>query len=630
MTSIETCPGVVYQAPGGDGIGRLITDGAAAADLQAGLRLARADAALSGVLVVIGRADPQAESATPEFQAVCSDLAALPCTTVATIAGPAVGKDLELALACDYRVAADDANVVIGLPEVSMGLIPSGGGTQRLPRLIGLRRALDLILRGRRLKADQARVVGVLDAVVLSGTLDETALAWVRKPKRTHLLPGRMSPVGLAERTPIGRRIIFGSARRALPDHYPAMRRALEAIELGYSRGLEAGLAEESRAVRELASSASTRNLTWLSLAAQEQRARFPSDRAMRIAVIGRSAMGAALNELVGDRQVAPANAELIVVAVRDDLEHQRAAVREVEALVRPDATIAVHTSSIPLSEIASAASRPERIVGMRFIAPVHRTRLLEVVQHERAAESAVAVAAGLGTMLDKTVIVVSDGPGFFTTRVLGLMLNEAALLVDEGARVDSVDRAMRQFGFAVGPLRLLDEVGLEVIQRIAEPLEKAFGDCMPRPRVTAELVAAGCVGRTSHAGFYLWHDTSRLDRLLRRPRRLPNPAVYRRAQPVEIDQATIQNRLALPFVNECIRCLEDGVLRSPADGDLGAILGIGFPPFLGGPFHYADSLGLDVLIDKLNVLAEQHGTRFRPTELLLERARDGRPFFED
>jgi 3-hydroxyacyl-CoA dehydrogenase/enoyl-CoA hydratase/3-hydroxybutyryl-CoA epimerase len=629
MTSIETSPGVVYQPPGGDGIGRLITDRASDADLHAALRSARADAALHGVLVVIGRADPQAESATAEFQAVCSDLAALPCTTVAIISGSAVGKNLELAVACDYRVAADDANVVVGLPEVSLGLIPSGGGTQRLPRLIGLTRALDLILRGRRLKADQARGVGLLDAVVPSDTLDETALSWVRKPKRTWIAPGRGGLLGLAEQTAIGRRLIFGRARRALPDHYPAMRRALDAIELGYSRGLEAGLAAETEAVRELASTQSTRNLTWLSLAEQRQRVRFRADRVVRTAVIGRSAMGAAINDLVGDRQVAPANAELIVVAVRDDLEHQRAAVREVEALVRPDAAISVHTSSIPLSEIASAASRPERIVGTRFIAPVRRTRLLELVQPERAAESAVAVAAQLGSVLDKTLIVVSDGPGFFTSRVLGLMLNEAALLVDEGARVDGVDRAMREFGFAVGPLRLLDEVGLEVIQRIAEPLEKAFGDRMPRPRVIAELAASGCVGRTSRAGFYLWLGTSPLDRVRRRPRRVENPVVHRVRPPAGMDRATIQDRLALLFVNECIRCLEDGVLRSPADGDLGAVLGIGFPPFLGGPFHYVDSLGLHALIDKLSGLAEQHGTRFIPADLLLERAREGRTFFE-
>ena len=380
----------------------------------------------------------------------------------------------------ELRVAADDANVVVGLPEVSMGLIPSGGGTQRFPRLIGPTRALDLILRGRRLTPDQARRVGLLEAVVPSCNLDEIAVSWARKPKRARPSPRRMGLIGLAEQTAIGRRVIFDRARRALPDHYPAMRRALDAIELGYSRGLEAGLAAETRAVRELTATHSTRSLTWLSVAEQHQRVRFRANGVVRTAVIGRSAIGAAINEVLLKHRVQPADADLIVVAVADDVEHQRAAVREIESLVRPDATIAVHTSSTPLKEMALAASRPERIVGTRFIAPVQQTRLLEVVQHERVAESALAVAAGLGTLLDKTVIVVADRPGFFISRVLGLMLNEAALMVDEGARVADIDRAMRQFGFAVGPLRLLDEVGLEVIQRIAEPLEKAFGERMP------------------------------------------------------------------------------------------------------------------------------------------------------
>lgn len=610
-----------------DDVGRLIVAGASDADLATTLR---ASAAAPGLLVVIDAPDWCTSAASQDFQAVCNQLASFACTTVATIRGPALGKYLELALACDYRVAADDANVLVGLPEVSMGLIPSGGGTQRLSRLIGLTRALDLILRGHRLKADQARGVGLLDAVVPTGTLDETALSWARKPKRTRTGPGRGGLIGLAEQTAIGRRLIFGRARRALPDHYPAMRRALEAIELGYSRGLEAGLAAETRVGRELAATQSTRNLKWLSMAGQQQRARFAASSQVQLAVVGESAMGTAIHGLLRGNQVALADADLVVVAARDDLEHQRAAVREVETSVRPEAVIAVHTSALPVKDISYGADHPERIVGTRFIAPVQRTRLLEVVQPERAAESAGAVAAGLGAMLDKTVIVVSDGPGFFTSRVLGLMLNEAALLIDEGAHVESVDRVMTRFGFPIGPLRLLDQIGLEVIQRIAEPLEKTFGERMPRPRVIAKLVAAGCVGRASGAGFYVWRGTSPLDRVWRRPRRVANPAVHPVRPPAGMDQAAIQDRLALLFVNECIRCLEDGVLRSPSDGDLGAVLGIGFPPFLGGPFHYADSLGLHVLIDKLSDLAEQHGTRFVPADLLLERAHEGRMFFED
>jgi 3-hydroxyacyl-CoA dehydrogenase / enoyl-CoA hydratase / 3-hydroxybutyryl-CoA epimerase len=208
-------------------------------------------------------------------------------------------------------------------------------------------------------------------------------------------------------------------------------------------------------------------------------------------------------------------------------------------------------------------------------------------------------------------------------------MLNEAALLVDEGAPVEGVDRAMLRFGFAAGPLRLLDEVGLDVALRLADALalDQTFGDRVRRSRVIADLVAAGCTGRSSGVGFYRWRGNSPLGRLLRRPRRVPNPSAHRGKRPGEIDDATVQTRLALLFVNECIRCLEDGVLRSSTDGDVGAVLGVGFPPFLGGPFHYADSLGLQVLVDTLRVLADRHGSRFVPADLLLRHVREAATF---
>ena len=257
---------------------------------------------------------------------------------------------------------------------------------------------------------------------------------------------------GLAERTGIGRRVIVDRARRAIPRQYPAPLKALQAIEIGYERGIPAGLAAERKAVGELATSQTTRNLTWLSIAGQQQLARFQVDGVARPAVVGGSAMGAGISELLRGSQDALADADLVIVAARDDLEHQRAAVRDVEASVRPQAVIAVHTSALPIKEIAFSASHPERIVGARFIAPVQRTRLLEIVQHERASESAVAMGARLGTIFDKTVIVVGDGPGFFISRVLGLMLNEAVLLAEEGVHVEAVDCAMTRFGFAAVP----------------------------------------------------------------------------------------------------------------------------------------------------------------------------------
>jgi 3-hydroxyacyl-CoA dehydrogenase/enoyl-CoA hydratase/3-hydroxybutyryl-CoA epimerase len=252
-------------------------------------------------------------------------------------------------------------------------------------------------------------------------------------------------------------------------------------------------------------------------------------------------------------------------------------------------------------------------------------------------ADWAVEAAVKAGTQMGKTVIVVGDSPGFYTSRVLGVMMNEAALMLAEGARMDEVDRAMTAFGFPVGPFVLYDEVGLEVAQHAGETVTRAYGDRVPPSRVVPQLVAAGQTGRKAGAGFYLWHGSSPIARPLRgifkRPSRTINPAVYGMSgSPAQrtFGAQEIQDRLALLFVNEAIHCLGEGVLRSPTDGDLGAVLGLGFPPFLGGPFHYADTLGPATLVEKLTMLEQSHGRRYAPAEALVERARQGHTFFEE
>jgi 3-hydroxyacyl-CoA dehydrogenase/enoyl-CoA hydratase/3-hydroxybutyryl-CoA epimerase len=270
----------------------------------------------------------------------------------------------------------------------------------------------------------------------------------------------------------------------------------------------------------------------------------------------------------------------------------------------------------------------------MHFFSPAQRMPLLEVIRPSAAADWAVDGAVALGTKMGKTVIVVGDTPGFYTSRVLGVMMNEAALMLEEGAQIEAVDRAMTTFGFPVGPFVLYDEVGLEVALHAGETVARAFGDRIPRARAVSRLVAAGQTGRKAGAGFYVWPKGSRLPapvrRFIKRPNRVPNAAVYGAVPRQRIDEQVIVDRLALLFVNEAIRCLEEGVLQSPTDGDLGAVLGLGFPPFRGGPYHYADALGLEALAAKLRRLADHHGSRFAPASLLVERAREGRRFFEE
>jgi 3-hydroxyacyl-CoA dehydrogenase/enoyl-CoA hydratase/3-hydroxybutyryl-CoA epimerase len=330
------------------------------------------------------------------------------------------------------------------------------------------------------------------------------------------------------------------------------------------------------------------------------------------------------------------AAADLVIEAVFEKVDIKRAVIRDLEAVLAPDAVIASNTSAIPISELAAEARHPERIVGMHFFSPAERMPLLEVIRPAAAADWAVERAVALGNKMGKTVIVVGDSTGFFTSRVLGVMLAEAAILLGEGARIEDVDRAMTAFGFPVGPFVLYDEVGLEVALHVGETVAETFGGEVPRASVVGQLVAAGQTGRKAGAGFYIWHKPSgKIPKPLRSvviktPSRVPNPAVYGSTPRKSMDELAIQDRLVLLFVNEAIRCLEEGVLTSPTDGDLGAVLGLGFPPFRGGPFHYADSLGLSAMVEKLQTLAATSGNRYAPASLLVERARDGRTFYEE
>jgi 3-hydroxyacyl-CoA dehydrogenase/enoyl-CoA hydratase/3-hydroxybutyryl-CoA epimerase len=625
--------------------------------------------------------------ASRRLQGVFDELAWLPCTTVAAINGAALGGGFELALACDYRVASDERSVVVGNPEVNLGLVPAGGGTQRLPRLVGLQRALDLILSGRRLNARRARRAGLLDEVVHPTALEQAARAWATKPKRPldrklELSLQPASAVELAEQTSPGRQLIYRQARQSVLDrthgHYPAPLRALEAIQVGYEQGMAAGLAAETAAFGELAVTETARNLIWLFMATQHARRR--GAKVGTLGVVGAGFMGAAIAEVaaasgvaVRIKDVSPdavarglasvrrivdasvsrrrldsregraiqgrvsgaadysgfGHTEVVIEAVLEDPDLKRGVIAELEQVIQPDAVIASNTSAIPIGEIARQAKHPERIVGMHFFSPVERMPMLEVVRPRFASDDAVNTAVALGVQMGKTVIVVGDSPGFYTSRVLGAMLNEAALLVTEGARLEDVDRAITAFGFPVGPFVLYDEVGLEVAQHVRVSVAGAVGDRFPQTSLVTDLVAAGARGRKSGRGFYVWPEPSRtlpvVGRFVPKPKKTVNPLVYGSAPRTNLTEREIQDRLVLLFVNQAVHCLDEGVLASPTDGDLGAVLGLGFPPFRGGPFHYADSLGAE-LTTRLSALASRHGARYEPADSLVQNRR----FFEE
>ncbi len=707
MTVVEMASfpaaGARFEAAGAEGIARIVidrpTDAVNAIDpaLLAALLLAveqARDARPRGLVFASGKPDQfvggadlslltswnsaaEISEASRLMHRLVTEIAALPFVTVAAINGSALGGGYELALACDWRIAADAPSVRIGLPEISLGLLPAGGGTQRLPRLVGLPRALDLILGARRLSARRALRAGLVDEVVLPAALERAAHERAMKGRKRALAGGATAALRAATWIAPARAFAFRRARQRIATetrgHYPAPLRAIEAMSVGLSRGMTEGLAYEARSFGELATSTVARNLIALFLLGLKQRrgaaADLPkADAASEIAVVGAGLMGSGIAQsaaiagmsvrlrdvddaavtrglgairtltedagrkgVVDRREARRAIARvtgtsdwsgfgrtgLVVEAVFEDLALKRRVLGEIEAVVRPDAVIASNTSALPIAEIATGARHPERVVGMHFFSPVHRMALVEVVRHASADPTAVARVVAAGQALGKTVIVVRDGPGFYTTRVIGVMLGEAARLLDEGALIEDVDHAMTKFGWPVGPFALLDEVGLAVARHAGETVAAALGtDTEVRRNAVAILNGAGLLGKRGGEGFYRYAGKERT----------PNPRVYEllkvAARPAVAGAETAERLTAL-FVNAAAQCLDERVLRSPAEGDLGAVLGLGFPPFLGGPFRYADSRG-PALRDLLRTLADHHGPRYAPAESLAH----GRRYF--
>jgi 3-hydroxyacyl-CoA dehydrogenase / enoyl-CoA hydratase / 3-hydroxybutyryl-CoA epimerase len=316
-------------------------------------------------------------------------------------------------------------------------------------------------------------------------------------------------------------------------------------------------------------------------------------------------------------------NVDLVIEAVFEDLHVKRTVLREVEAVTPPHAIFASNTSTIPIARIAESSSRPERVLGMHFFSPVHKMPLLEVIVTPHTAREVTATAVAYGKAIGKTVIVVQDAPGFYVNRILSPYLNEAGRLVDGGAAIDAVDRTLLAFGFPVGPLTLLDEVGLDIAGKSGAIFVEAFGDRMAPSSTLRRVVESGRLGRKRRKGFYRYDDNGKRNGV--------DESIYElapgRPQRVAIADAEVQQRCVLPMVNEAVRCLEEGIIRSPRDGDIGAVFGIGFPPFRGGPFRYIDAVGAGTVVDQLEELNSRFSGRFAPAELLVRMARKGERF---
>ena len=628
----------------------------------------------------------EAERLSAGGQEMLERVARFPRPVVVGIHGACLGGGLEFALACTYRVATDHAKTQLGLPEVQLGILPGAGGCQRLPRLIGARAALDMILAGKVERARKALRLGIVDEVVPHSILRDVVLAAARRlaggwrPRRTR--GGFVA--WLLDGNPAGRALVFKMARNKVATtthgNYPAPPAALEAVEYGLRHGMAAGLKREAQLFGQLAVTDVSRKLVQLFFATNEIKKDFgipnppPPREVRRLAIVGAGFMGSgiagtaaaqagvdvrmkdadlprvakglvAAREILherlkrgrltkaehtrltallsgGDGFAGFGRADLVIEAVFEDLAVKRQVVREVEDATPPEAVFASNTSTIPIGQIAEGARRPERVIGMHFFSPVARMPLLEVIPSDRTAPEVVSTAVAFGRRMGKTAIVVRDRPGFWVNRILAPYMNEAGHLLLEGAAIAELDRLMVAWGFPVGPITLLDEVGLDVAEKAAGVLHDAFGERFAPAPAFAKLTKDGRLGRKAGRGFY---------RYVNGEKKGVDPAV---AELLGVHSnggshaAEVIQRLVLVMLNESARALGEGVVRSPRDGDLAAVFGFGFPPFRGGPLRHADDLGAARVVAELERLAERYGARFTPCETLADQARRGGRFY--
>jgi 3-hydroxyacyl-CoA dehydrogenase/enoyl-CoA hydratase/3-hydroxybutyryl-CoA epimerase len=634
------------------------------------------------------RTSAEATQLSREGQLFLDRVAASKKPVVAAIHGACLGGGLELALACHYRVATDHPKTVLAAPEVQLGIIPGAGGCNRLPRVVGLRAALEMILSGRNVRASKALRMGLIDELVPPAILRDVAIAAARRlaggPARGPAAR-RGITAWLFDRSAAGQALVLRRARgmtlKQTGGRYPAPLAALDAIRFSLANGMARGLPYEAELFGQLAVTDVSRRLVEVFFATTALKkdlgvpAPAPAPRPVqRLGILGAGFMGSGIAAVAASQAGVPVRlkdadlrrvggglkaaseiilervrrrsitrregarllalisggadysgfgkAEIVIEAVFEDIEVKRAVLREVEAVADPECVFASNTSTIPIARIAAASRRPEAVIGMHFFSPVHRMPLLEVVVGERTAPRTTVTAVAFGRRMGKTVVVVRDRPGFFVNRILSPYLTEAGHLLAEGAPIEAVDRAMVHWGFPVGPVTLLDEVGLDVAVKAGAVMFEAFGDRL-KPRISlGALVADGRLGRKSGRGFFLYRRGKKGD---------VDPSVYAvlgvtpGATPPEAGTA---ERLAFAMLNEAVRSLEEGVVASPRDGDVAAIFGIGFPPFRGGPFRALDVLGARAAVETLERLAAAHGDRFLPAASLVEQARRGGTFY--
>ncbi len=603
---------------------------------------------------------------------------------VAAIHGPALGGGLELALACHSRVCSDDAKTQVGLPEVQLGLLPGSGGTQRLPRLIGIQKAMKMMLTGGPVRAMQAYKYGIVDDLVPHSILLDVAIETALKKKPSRHEP-KLDLMGkFLEKTPFGRNTLFGQARKQTigktKGNYPAPELIIDCIEAGLSKGIEQGMAVEARNFGQLVmtpESAELRNIFFATTEMKKETGVEGVDpgQLKKVGVLGGGLMGGGIAFVTATKAGLPArikdiraegianamkysydilnkkvkrrfmrksemqkqmslltgsvdysgfgDADVVIEAVFEDLGLKQTMVNDVETNCNENTIFASNTSSIPIGQIAEKAARPEQVIGLHYFSPVDKMPLAEVIAHDKTSDQTISTTVELARKQGKTPIVVKDGAGFYVNRILAPYMNEAANVLLAGEPIEHIDKSLVKFGFPVGPVKLLDEVGIDVGTKIIPILMAQFGDRFKSAEAFDKVLSDDRKGKKNKRGFYAYSG--------KKPGKDVDESVYTLLgiTPSQgLSGSEISERCVLMMLNEAAMCLDEGVIRNPRDGDIGAIFGIGFPPFLGGPFRYMDKLGAKHVVEKLNHYRSQFGDKFTPAERLVTMAEDGETFY--
>lgn len=605
-------------------------------------------------------------------QHIFNRLATLEIPTVAAIHGASAGGGYEVALACDWRVASADPSTRIGLPETTLGLVPAWGGCTRLARLIGVEKAVEVIVKGRLYPAQEALQLGLVDEVAPQDQLLDAARKKLSQGKRN--LEGRTpaSPAPQQLRPP-------ARGGNAAPE------RAFQILSKTLSISPEESMRLELDAIAELGATESTQNLIRNFFLAEKYRkgsAHAPAEKFAHAAVIGAGVMGSGIAQWLSSRGVtvilrdvgreqidrALANIEkvyadavrrglmteeqarkgrarivastapmelrdvqIVIEAASEKLEIKKEIFRHLAMQAGPKTIIATNTSALPVSALADMTVSPEHVIGLHFFNPVSRMKLVEVVIARQTSDETRERTLAFARQIGKLPVIVRDSPGFLVNRVLFPYLLDAAELFEAGLDPRNIDEALVQWGMPMGPLRLIDEIGVDIAADIGNTLEKAFGRRDHVPGALLWLREQGMLGRKSGAGFYKYDGRTQSpnDSVVQWRRALRGEPEGRQDPRVQLTDEQLAHRLILLMVNEAARCVEEKIVDTPEDADYGMILGTGFAPFRGGPLRFAEYFGLSKIVDALEDLAKTE-EKFAPCEILKRHARDGTRFYEN